>query len=70
MFTSSRAAQLLKKDPRGFGVAVKQLYLSGPAGGTGLRELLAHTEGAEIARAAQDTNPWQVTSSSSLMGAS
>ena len=47
MFTSSRAAQLLKKDPRGFGAAVKQLYLSGPAGGAGLRELLAHTESME-----------------------
>ena len=44
VFTSSRAAQLLKKDPRGFGAAVKQLYLSGPAGGAGLRELLAYNE--------------------------
>ena len=30
---SSRAARLLDKDPRGFGGTVKQLYLSGPAGG-------------------------------------
>ena len=36
------------KDPRAFGAAVKQLYLSGPAGGgAGLRELLAHAEGME-----------------------
>eukprot|EP00964_Phaeocystis_antarctica_P068195 scaffold41320_cov52-Phaeocystis_antarctica.AAC.3 len=47
VLSSSRAAQLLKKDPRGFGAAVKQLYLSGPAGGAGLRELLAHTESME-----------------------
>ena len=41
---SSRAARLLDKDPRGFGGTVKQLYLSGPAGGVELRELLAHAE--------------------------
>ena len=44
---NSRAARLLDKDPRDFGAAVKQLYLSGPAGGAGLRELLAHTESME-----------------------
>ena len=44
---NSRAAQLLDKDPRAFGAAVKQLYLSGPAGGAGLRELLAHNESME-----------------------
>ena len=38
---SSRAARSLNKDPRAFGAAVKQLYLSGPEGGAGLRELLA-----------------------------
>ena len=38
---SSRAARLLNKDPRAFGAAVKQLYLLGPEGGAGLRELLA-----------------------------
>ena len=44
----SRAAQLLEKDPRSFGAAVKRLYLSGQAGGAGLRELLAYrTEGME-----------------------
>ena len=47
VFTSSRAARLLDKDPRGFGATVKQLYLSGPEGGAGLRELLAHTESME-----------------------
>ena len=44
VFTSSRAARLLNKDPRGFGATVKRLYLSGQAGGAELRELLAHTE--------------------------
>ena len=45
---NSRAARFLDKDPRGFGAAVKQLYLSGPAGGAGLRELLAYrTENME-----------------------
>ena len=45
---NSRAARFLDKDPRGFGAAVKQLYLSGPAGGAGLRELLAYrTESME-----------------------
>ena len=38
------AARLLDKDPRGFGATVKQLYLSGQAGGAKLRELLAHTD--------------------------
>ena len=48
MLTGSRAAQLLEKDRRGFGVTVKQLYLSGPTGGAGLRELLAYrTESME-----------------------
>ena len=47
VLSSSRAAQLLKKDPRSFGATVKQLYLSGQAGGAGLRELLAHTESME-----------------------
>ena len=41
---NSRAARLLDKDPRAFGAAVKQLYLSGQAGGAGLRELLAYDE--------------------------
>ena len=40
----SRAARLLNKDPRAFGAAVKQLYLSGSAGGVELRELLAYNE--------------------------
>ena len=44
VLSSSRAARLLNKDPRDFGAAVKQLYLSGPAGGAGLRELLAYNE--------------------------
>jgi len=44
VLASSRAARLLKKDPRGFGATVKRLYLSGPAGGAGLRELLVHDE--------------------------
>ena len=48
VLTGSRAAQLLEKDRRGFGVTVKQLYLSGPTGGAGLRELLAYrTESME-----------------------
>ena len=47
VFNNSRAARLLNKDPRDFGAAVKQLYLSGPAGGAGLRELLAHNESME-----------------------
>ena len=47
VLSSSRAARLLNKDPRDFGAAVKQLYLSGPAGGAGLRELLAHDESME-----------------------
>jgi len=47
MFTSSRAARLLNKDLHGFGATVKQLYLSGQAGGAELRELLAHTERME-----------------------
>ena len=48
VLTNSRAARLLDKDPHGFGAAVKQLYLSGPAGGAGLRELLAYrTESME-----------------------
>ena len=47
VLSSSRAAQLLKKDPRGFGATVKQLYLSGQAGGATLHELLAHTESME-----------------------
>ena len=41
---NSRAARLLNKDPRAFGAAVKQLYLSGSAGGVELRELLAYNE--------------------------
>ena len=46
MLPSSRAARLLKKDPRDLhlGAIVKRLYLSGPVGGAGLRELLAHDE--------------------------
>ena len=44
---NSRAKRLLDKDPRAFGAAVKQLYLSGQAGGAGLRELLAHNESME-----------------------
>ena len=47
VLSSSRAAQLLNKDPRGFGATVKRLYLSGQAGGAELRELLAHTESME-----------------------
>ena len=47
VLTSSRAAQLLNKDPRGFGATVKRLYLSGQAGGAELRELLAHNESME-----------------------
>ena len=47
VLSSSRAARLLNKDPRDFGAAVKQLYLSGQAGGAGLRELLAHNESME-----------------------
>ena len=47
MLGNSRAARLLDKDPRAFGAAVKQLYLSGPEGGAGLRELLAHNESME-----------------------
>ena len=43
----SRAAQLLNKDPRGFGATVKRLYLSGQAGGAELLELLAHNESME-----------------------
>ena len=41
---NSRATRFLDKDPRGFGAAVKRLYLSGSAGGAGLRELLAYDE--------------------------
>ena len=44
---NSRAARLLDKDPRAFGAAVKQLYLSGSAGGAGLRELLEPNESME-----------------------
>jgi len=44
---NSRAARFLDKDPRGFGATVKQLYLSGQAGGAELRELLAHDESME-----------------------
>ena len=44
---NSRAARLLDKDPRAFGAAVKQLYLSGSAGGAGLRELLELNESME-----------------------
>ena len=44
---NSRAARLLNKDPRAFGAAVKQLYLSGSAGGVELRELLAYNESME-----------------------
>eukprot|EP00964_Phaeocystis_antarctica_P097162 scaffold63335_cov57-Phaeocystis_antarctica.AAC.1 len=33
VISNSRAARLLNKDPRDFGAAVKQLYLSGSAGG-------------------------------------
>ena len=44
VLTNSRAARLLDKDPRGFGATVKRLYLSGPAGGAALRELLAYDE--------------------------
>ena len=47
VLSSSRAARLLNKDPHGFGATVKQLYLSGQAGGAELRELLAHTERME-----------------------
>ena len=47
VFTSSRAARLLNKDPHGFGATVKRLYLSGQAGGAELRELLAHDESME-----------------------
>ena len=48
VLSGSRAAQLLEKDPRGFGATVKRLYLSGQAGGAGLRELLAYrTESME-----------------------
>ena len=47
VLSSSRAARLLNKDPRGFGAAVKQLYLSGPAGGAELRALLVHNESME-----------------------
>ena len=47
MLSGSRAAQLLNKDPRGFGATVKRLYLSGQAGGAELRELLAHNESME-----------------------
>ena len=44
VLTNSRAARLLNKDPRAFGAAVKQLYLSGSAGGVELRELPAYNE--------------------------
>ena len=47
VLTSSRAAQLLEKDPCGFGATVKRLYLSGQAGGAELRALLAHNESME-----------------------
>ena len=47
VIANSRARRLLDKDPRAFGAAVKQLYLSGPEGGAGLRELLAHNESME-----------------------
>ena len=48
MLTSSRAAQLLEKDPCGFGATVKRLYLSGQAGGGAeLRALLEHNESTE-----------------------
>ena len=47
MLRSSRAAQLLEKDPCGFGATVKRLYLSGQAGGAELLELLAHNESME-----------------------
>ena len=47
VLSGSRAAQLLNKDPRGFGATVKRLYLSGQAGGAELRELLAHNESME-----------------------
>ena len=42
----------MKKDPRDLhlGAIVKRLYLSGPVGGAGLRELLAHDE-------SMDTDP-------------
>ena len=44
VLSGSRAAQLLNKDPRGFGATVKRLYLSGQAGGAELRPLLEHNE--------------------------
>ena len=47
MLNSSRAAQLLEKDPCGFGATVKRLYLSGQAGGAELRALLEHNESME-----------------------
>ena len=47
VLSSSRAAQLLNKDPRGFGATVKRLYLSGPVGGAELRALLVHNESME-----------------------
>ena len=64
VFTSSRAARLLDKDPRAFGAAVKQLYLSGPAGGAGLRELLEPNESMET------DQPEPSTSAGRLLAAS
>ena len=61
---NSRAARFLDKDPRGFGAAVKQLYLSGPAGGAGLRELLEPNESMET------DQPEPSTSAGRLLAAS
>ena len=61
---NSRAARLLDKDPRAFGAAVKQLYLSGPAGGAGLRELLEPNESMET------DQPEPSTSAGRLLAAS
>ena len=46
MFTSSRAARLLNKDLHGFGATVKQLYLSGQAGGAELCASCSRTPSA------------------------
>ena len=43
----SRAAEALEKDLNGFGATVKQLYLSGPAGGVELRDQPAEHMDAE-----------------------
>ena len=65
---NSRAARLLDKDPRAFGAAVKQLYLSGPAGGAGLRELLAHNESMETNQPESDFGRLAASASGNTAG--